>query len=59
MVERLLGRAIGLAVAPGQVLDMAKVSEMHVGAGSAQARRERQHGLLRDHKLVALGVRKP
>lgn len=59
MVERLLGRAVGLAVAPGQVLDMAKVGEMHVGAGSAQASRERQHGLLRYHELIALGVRKP
>ena len=59
MVERLLGRAVGLAVAPGQVLDMAKVREVHVGAGSAQARRQRQHGLLRDHELIALGVHKP
>ena len=59
MVERLLGRAVGLAVAPGQVLNMAKVREMHVGAGIAQARRERQRGLLRGHELVALGVRKP
>ena len=59
MVERLLGRAVGLAVAPGQILDMAKVREVHVGAGSAQARRERQHGLLRRHELIALGVRKP
>lgn len=32
---------------------------MHVGAGSAQASRERQHGLLRYHELIALGVRKP
>ena len=39
MVERLLGRAVGLAVAPGQVLDMAKVREVHVGADSAQASR--------------------
>ena len=47
VVERLLGRAVGLAIHAGQVLDMAKVGEMHVGAGTAQARRERQHGLLR------------
>ena len=59
MVERLLGRAVGLVVAPGQILDMAKVREVHVGAGGTQARRERQHGLLRRHELIALGVRKP
>ena len=47
VVERLLGRAVGLALHAGQVLDMAKVGEMHVGAGTAQAREQRQHGLLR------------
>lgn len=59
VVERLLGRAVGLAIHAGQVLDMAKVGEMHVGAGIAQAREQRQHGLLRVYELVALGVRKP
>ena len=59
MVERLFGRAVGLAIHAGQVFDMAKVGEVHVGAGIAQTRRERQHGLLRRHELVALGVRKP
>ena len=59
MVERLLGRAVGLAIATGQVLDMAKVGKVHVGSGVTQACRERQHGLLRRHELVALGVRKP
>ena len=38
---------------------MAKVGKVHVGSGVTQACRERQHGLLRRHELVALGVRKP
>lgn len=59
VVKRLLGRAIGLAIHTGQVLDMAKVGEVHVGSGVTQTRRERQHGLLRRHELVTLGVRKP
>ena len=59
VVERLLRRAVGLAMHAGQVLDMAQVGEVHVGAGVTQACRERQHGLLRRHELVALGVRKP
>ena len=59
MVERLFGRAVGFAIHAGQVFDMAKVGEVYVGAGIAQARRERQHGLLRRHELIALGVRKP
>ena len=59
MVERLLRRAISLAIAPGQVLDMTKVGKVHVGSGVTQACRERQHGLLRRHELIALGVRKP
>lgn len=59
MVERLFGRAVGFAIHTGQVLDMAKVGEVHVGSGVTQTRRERQRGLLRRHDLVALGVRKP
>lgn len=59
VVERLLGRAIGFAIHAGQVLDMAKVGEVHVGARPAQAREQRQHRLLWAHELVALRVRKP
>ena len=33
MVERLFGRAVGFAIHAGQVLDMAKVGEVHVGSG--------------------------
>ena len=33
MVERLFGRAVDFAIHAGQVLDMAKVGEVHVGSG--------------------------